>query len=113
MENLSGSRHLALQECKHSGPGTVGAVIARILELPGLSLTVKYEVASGDIGAFYGRPEIKALLRSPWTDANLRDLAVRETAFFRTQSGSAGFVGQLLDEDQRVWLLQKARNNLF
>ncbi len=110
MESKPGSRQQALNECQQAGPGTVGSVIASILTMPIISLTVRYEIASGDIGQFYQRPDIKAILRSPSTDANLRELATRETLFFRTQTGSAGAAGQLLDEEQRVWLLKRARD---
>ena len=113
MENKLGSRQQALAECQNAGPGTVGAVIARILTTTALSWTVKYEVASGDIGSFYGRPEINAILRSSWTDANLRELSVRETNFFRTQPGMAGFVGQMLSEDNRYRALKTARDTMF
>lgn len=113
MSNTTNSRQRALNECEKAGPSTVGAVIARILNLPGVSLSVRLDVASGDIGSFYARPEINAILRSPWTDANLRELAVRETNFFRTQPGWAGWVGKALDEDNRFWLLKNARNTLF
>jgi len=109
----TGSRQLALLECQKAGPGTVGAIIAKILTMPGISLTVKYEIASGDIGAFYQQPQIRAILQSPWSDANLRELAVRETQFYRTQPGTAGFVGQLLGEDGRFVALKAARNTLF
>ncbi len=109
----TGSRQLALLESQKAGPGTVGAIIAKILTMPGVSLTVKYEVASGDIGAFYGRPQIGAILQSPWTNANLREMAMRETHFYRTQPGMAGFVGQLLGEDGRFEALKAARNILF
>ena len=109
----TGSRHQALLECQKAGPGTVGAIIARILTMPGVSLTVKYEIASGDIGAFYARPQIGAILQSPWTDANLRELAMRETIFYQSQPGMAGFVGQLLGEDGRLAALKAARSTLF
>ena len=113
MEKLIGSRHLALLECQKAAPGTVGAIIARILTMPGIWLTVKYEVASGDIGPFYARPETRAILQSPWSDANLRELAMRETQFYRTQGGSAGFLGQLVPEEGRYQALKLARNTLF
>lgn len=113
MSNYSGSRHIALRECENAGPGTVGAVIARILTLPVLSLTVKYEIASDGIGAFYQRPEIRAILRSYWTDPNLRELSRLESAFYRTQGGSAGFVGRMLGEEERFIALRAARDHLF
>lgn len=109
----TGSRHIALLECQKAGPGTVGAVIARILTMPGIWLTVRYEIASGDIGAFYQQPQIRAILQSPWSDANLLELATRETHFFRTQPGMAGFVGTMLNEEDRFRALKAARNNLF
>ncbi|WP_020604771.1 hypothetical protein [Spirosoma spitsbergense] len=110
---MAGSRHQALEECKNAGPGTVGAVIARILSSTALAWTVKYEVASGDIGSFYHRPEIKAILRSPWSDNNLRELSRRETLFYQTQSGVAGAIGQALSEDGRFYALRIARDHLF
>lgn len=113
MENNLGSRHIALRECENAGPGTVGAVIARILKTPVLSLTVKYEIASDGIGSFYQQPEIRAILRSYWTDHNLHDQAKRETEFYRTKSGTAGFVGRLLTEDERFYALRAARDHLF
>ena len=113
MSNPSGSRHQALAICQSAGPGTVGAVIARILSTTVFSWTVKYEIASGDIGAFYGRPAIKAILRSAWTDSNLLELSRRETIFYQTQSGNAGRVGRLLSANARFMALQAARDRLF
>lgn len=113
MADTPGSRHQALAICRSAGPHTVGAVIARILTSPAVNWTVRYELASGDIGAFYSRPDIRAIINSPWTDDNLRELARRETLFFHTQSGSAGVVGQLLGENGRFNILQMARDYLF
>lgn len=113
MSNNLGSRQTALRECESAGPGTVGAVIAKILNLPIMSLTVKYEIASDGIGAFYQRPEIRVLLRSYWTDANLRELARVETEFYKTQTGSAGVVGRIMTAEGRFIGLREARDRLF
>jgi hypothetical protein len=113
MDNNAGSRHIALQECEAAGPGTVGAVIAAILKSKALAWMVKYEIASAGIGTFYQRQDIRVILRSSWTDANLHTLSVHETEFYRTQPGSAGVVGRLLGADERYFALRMARDHMF
>lgn len=61
MNKITVSRHQALGLGRNASPGPEGAIIARILIMPDISLTVELEIASSNIGPFCARPETRAI----------------------------------------------------
>lgn len=105
-------RAAAVVATKGYADGTVGAVVHKAVKT--LEPAVR-EVAAGTIGKHYKEPFTKKILALPATDANLKAMAVGETAYWNNDApkGAPSIVGSSMSAATRLGTLVATRDGDF